>query len=80
MPALVGGAKKALARLRALYPSCTLIAIGLCIAFLFLYPQILKLAGLDHYLRPARSTAPFATASLMIPSTRSAWRSLMSGP
>ena len=36
----------------------TLIAIGLCIAFLFLYPQILKLAGLDHYLRPARTTAP----------------------
>jgi len=32
----------------------TLIAVAACIAFLFLYPFLLKLAGLDRYLSPAR--------------------------
>jgi len=31
----------------------TLIAVGLCVVVLIAYPFILKLVGLDHYLKPA---------------------------
>jgi YidC/Oxa1 family membrane protein insertase len=39
----------------------SIAAVALCILFLVFYPQLLKLAGLDKYLYPAKN-APVATA------------------
>ena len=36
----------------------SLIAVALCVLFLVFYPQVLKLAGWDQYLNPARPPAP----------------------
>ncbi len=49
----------------------TLIAVGLCVLVLIAYPFVLKMFGLDRYLKPARPT-PVATVDTGHPAPDSA--------
>jgi YidC/Oxa1 family membrane protein insertase len=40
----------------------TAIIVAICVAFLFFYRPLLKLAGLDHYIEPPRQTVPATPA------------------